>query len=292
MSNKPFIEKIQADPDQSISFRRVVRLERPELTNEGVWHFHPDYEITLTLKSTGKRFVGYNISDYYINDFVLIGSNLPHCWITSEKTEQIVLNFKKDLLGGVFWNIPEMKQINQMLDKSKQGIHFDETTAQSALVYILKMEHEIGFKKLSLFFELLYLMANTKKQKMLTFYHHEIKDSIKASNRIEKIYSYILVHYQSDTISFTELSNELNMTKSSVCKFVKKVTKKSFTEIVTETKINHACKLLSETDMFISEICFKCGFNNLSNFNRSFKKLMKISPKQYRNIYGASQREE
>lgn len=285
MSNQPSIERLTEAPGQSFSYRKIVRKERSDLRKEGVWHYHPDYEITFTLKSAGRRFVGYNISDYEEYDFVLIGDRLPHCWITTQSTEQIVINFKKEVFGSTFWNAPEMAQINQMLEKSRQGIFFDRETASEALGLIKKMEHETGFTRMLHLFELLNVMANSKGQKVLTFYHQEIKDSLKASNRIEKIYSYILLNYQSNNISFTELSTQLNMTKSSVCKFIKKVTKKSFSEIVTETRINDACKMLSETDMFISEICFKCGFNNLSNFNRSFKKIMEVTPKEYRSIY-------
>ncbi len=285
MANKPFIEKISEDPDQSFTCKRVIRNERPNLKNEGVWHFHPGFEICFTLKSVGKRFVGYNISDYHEYDFVLIGDNLPHCWITKESTEQIVINFKKELLGNIFWNSSEMKQINQMLEMSNRGIYFNHETANDAIPIIKKIEKTSGFNKLLHLLELLNVMANSSDKQMLTYYHHEIKDSLKASSRTEKIYSYILLNYQSNTISFTELCTELNMTKSSVCKFIKKVAKKSFSEIVIETRINDACKLLAETDLFISEICFKCGFNNLSNFNRGFKKLMVLTPKQYRAIY-------
>ena len=292
MSNQPSIERIMEDPRQSFSYRKIVRNERSDLRKEGVWHYHPDYEITITLKSSGRRFVGYNISDYEEYDFVLIGDRLPHCWITKESTEQIVINFKKEQLGLSFWNTPEMAQINQMLEKSQQGILFDKSTAIQALEVIKKMEHETGFNRMLHLFDLLNLMANAKSQKLLTFYHQEIKDSLKASNRIEKIYSYILLNYQSNNISFAELSTQLNMTKSSVCKFIKKVTKKSFSEIVTETRINDACKMLCESDMFISEVCFKCGFNNLSNFNRAFKKIMEVTPKEYRSIYGTSSKLE
>jgi len=289
MSTKPFIEKLVEDPDQSFSYRKIKREERPHLRNEGVWHFHPDYEITFTLRSAGKRFVGYNISDYIENDFVLIGENLPHCWITTQVTEQIVINFKKEFLGQIFWDTPEMKKINKMLDKSLRGIYFEKETARKALGIIQKMEHEKGFDRLLHFFELLNLMANTENHQLLTYYHDNFKNSLKASNRIEKIYSYILLNYQSGNVSFTELCNELNMTKSSVCKFIRKVTKKTFSDMVIETRINDACKLLAETDLFIAEICFKCGYNNLANFNRSFKKLMEVTPKEYRDIYKNNQ---
>lgn len=284
MSSQPIIEKLIEDPGQSFLFRRIKRKERSDLHEDGVWHFHPDFEITFTLKSSGRRFVGFTNSNYAEYDFVLLGNKLPHCWITAQSTDQIVINFKKEVFGSLFWNTPEMQRINELLDKSQQGVAFSIETAKEALPILYKMEHETGFDKLLHLFELLNLMANSTNQKALTFYHHEIKDSIKASNRIEKIYNYIHLNYQSNQISFEQLSKNLNMTKSSVCKFIKKVTKKSFTELVIEARINEACKMLSETDMFISEICFKCGFNNLSNFNRAFKKVMLVTPKQYRQI--------
>ncbi len=286
MANKPFYESLKEMPWQSFLWRRVIRKERPNLKSAGVWHFHPDYyEITLTLKSSGKRFVGYNISDYSEYDLVLIGKQLPHCWITTQKTEQLVVNFKKEQLGDLFWKLPEMNQINDLLTNSNQGIFFDRNTATQAHVIMAKMEYLKGADKLFHLFQLLNLLACAKNQKSISFNHKEIKNSIKASNRIEKVYLFVLENYQSSAISFTKLCSELNMTKSSVCKFIKKVTKKSFSEILSETRINEACKLLAETDMFISEICFKCGFNNLSNFNRSFKKLMILTPKEYRGIY-------
>ncbi len=285
MSIKPFKEKLTTKPDHSILVRKIIRKERPEFTNEGVWHFHPDYEITFTLKSNGKRFVGYNISDYSENDFVLIGSNLPHCWITHEYTEQIVINFKKDIIGINFWDIPEMKKINSMLNLSKHGIHFSKEVAKNASTLVHQLEKQKSFKRLITFFKLLDLMANSKDKKILTNFNVNEKDSLKTSNRIEYIYSYILTNYKENSANITDLSKNLNMTKSSTCKFIKKVTKKSFTDILTETKINHACKLLVETDMYISQICFSCGFNNLSHFNRSFKKIMSITPKQYRANY-------
>lgn len=291
MTGRPTIEMLTEDPGQSILCRRIVRAKRPDIHNEGVWHYHPDFEITYTLKSSGKRFVGYNISDYTESDFVLIGENLPHSWITNQYTEQIVVNFKRDMFGDAFWNAPEMKKIEELLDKSQQGIFFNSQTSSKALPLMFLIERENGFNRLLHFFRLLDLLANAETQEVITHFHHEVKDSLKASNRIERIYSYILQNYQSNDISFTELSKELNMNKSSVCKFVKKVTKKTFSEIVIETRVSEACKLLAVSDMYISEVCFACGFNNLSNFNRSFKKIMHTTPKEYRNIYRSSKKE-
>jgi AraC-like DNA-binding protein len=285
MSGKPIKEKLNSDPSQSILFRRVIRHDRPNIYNEGVWHYHDDFEITFTLKSTGKRFVGYNISDYQENDFVLLAGFLPHCWITNQATEQIVVNFKKEIFGVNFLNNPELFLVRKLLEKSKQGVQFTQDVADKALPILIEMEYEIGLNKFFLFMKLLKLMAEAETHYLLTFHHHKVKDSLIASNRIEKVYSYILQNYQTNSISFTDLCNDLNMTKSSVCKFVKKVTKKSFSEIVLETKINYACKLLIDTETYIGEVCYKSGFNNVSNFNRAFKKIMGKTPKEYRAFY-------
>jgi AraC-like DNA-binding protein len=285
MSNKPVVEKLVEDPGQSFLFRKIVRKKRPDYRSKGVWHYHPEYEITLSLKSSGKRFVGYSIDNYSHNELVLLGENLPHCWITNQSTEQYVINFKKDSLGTAFWNSPEFIRINKLLNKSKQGIKFSETTIEKATPLIIQMKELDGFNRLLVLFKLLNLLSLSKNIQLLTFNNYRIKDSLKASNRIEKIYSYIYRNYNSENISISNLSKELFMTTSSVCKFIKTITKKTFTELLIETRINEACKLLSETDKYISEICYLSGFNNLSSFNRAFKRVMHVTPKEYRKIY-------
>ncbi len=286
MSNKPIIENLVENPGQSFLFRKVIREKRPDHRGDGVWHYHQDhYEITLSLKSSGKRFVGYSIDDYTPNDLVLLGETLPHCWITNQSTEQYVINFKKDVLGSIFWNNPEFVGIKKLLKKSKQGIKFNEKTTNKAIILFMKLRQLKGFDKLLVFLELLNLLASSEKIQLLTFHDYRIKDSLKTSNRIEQVYSYIHKNYDNPNISVSNLSKNLYMTTSSACKFIKAITKKTFTELLIETRINEACKLLSETDKYVSEICYLSGFNNLSGFNRAFKKIMRVTPKEYRKIY-------
>ena len=285
MSNKPVVEKLVEEPEQSFLFRKIIREKRPDHRIAGVWHFHPDYEITLTVKSSGKRFVGFSINDYFPNELVLLGENLPHCWITNEHTEQYVINFKKDLLGLAFGNFPEFDRINNLLEKSNRGILFNRETTFTATKIIAKFNKLNHFNRLLLLFKLLNLLALSQNKVFITFQDYRIKDSLKASNRIEKIYSYIHSNYNSGHASITALSDQLYMTTSSLCKFIKMITKKTFTELLIETRVNEACKLLSVTDKYISEICYLCGFKNVSNFNRAFKKVMNVTPREYRKLY-------
>ena len=287
MSNKPVVEKLVEDPGQSFLYRKIIRKKRPDHRRQGVWHYHPEFEITLSLKSSGKRFVGYSIDDYYPQELVLVGENLPHCWITKQSTEQYVINFKRESLGSSFWDSPEFIGISKLLSKSKQGIKFDASTTHKAIPVILRMENTDSFERLMLFFKLINLLAHSANIQLLTFDDYRIKDSLKASNRIEQVFSYIHENYNDKNISVANLSENLHMTTSSLCKFIKVISRKTFTELLIETRINKACKLLSETDYYISEICYSSGFNNLSGFNRAFKKIMHTTPKEYRKVYRA-----
>lgn len=285
MTNYPSIEKLVSLPGQSFLYRKIVRNHRPDQRGRGIWHYHPEYELTLTLKSKGNRFIGYNIEPYQELDFVLVGPNIPHCWTTDEPTEQLVINFNHDLLVSPFTQISEWSLIHKMLNQSKLGIKFSEKTAEMAKSLMLKIGKTSGFESLHLLFELLNLLSHDPKKEMLTFHDYKIKDHIGASNRIETIYSYIHKHYKEDSISVAELSEKLNLTKSSLARFVKRITRKSFTDLVIEARLNEACRLLSETDLTIAELSFKSGFNNLSNFNRAFKKKLQMTPKAFRQMY-------
>lgn len=285
MANKPEIENVPNYPGRSFIIKKVIRDNRPDIGGGGVWHYHPEYEITLTLKSSGRRFVGYSIDDYSAIELVMLGENLPHCWLTDEYTEQYVIQFNKDTLGRTFWETPELTGINNLLNKSKHGIKFDKNTAQFSIPLILEMYQSKGFDRLFSLFYLLNNLANSENNQFLTFQDYSFKDSLKASNRIEQVYSYINRNYKNENMSVVEVSEMLCMTTSSLCKFVKKITKKTFTDLVVDRRINEACKLLRKTDKYISEICYLSGFNNISGFNRAFKKVMNSTPKEYRNIF-------
>ncbi len=282
---KPTYEQLSQNVDHSFAVRKVIRPQRADLTSAGVWHFHPDYEITLTTASSGRRFVGYNYEDYSALDLVLIGSNMPHCWITEEPTVQYVINFKKDFIGSTFWQMPELTEINQLLDRSSRGIKFSKDAAAGALPLIEQLQRAAGFDRLMNFLELLRLLARDRTTSPLTNYDGRTQGNPKLSRRIEKVYSYVLENYKDPDISQAQLAEELNMTSSSLCKFVKYMTRKTLYQLILEARISHACRLLVNTDKYVSEIGYLSGFQNVSNFNRIFKRLIKQTPMMYRKSF-------
>ncbi len=287
MSSKPSVEKIDQSPEDSFYLRNVIREKRPDLSQKGVWHYHREYEITMTTTSYGKRIVGYNIDDYRADELVMLGENVPHCWITDHHVEQHVIQFKKETFGDVFWNNVELSPINKLLKNSQHGIQFSAEITSAVKPFIESLYELKGFEKLLTLFKILDILSKTEDIELLTFQDYSIKNSLKASNRMEKIYSYIHENYSDNEVSVVALSNIVHMTPSSLCKFINKITQKTFTELLIETRIAEACKLLLNSDKYISEISYLCGFRNLSGFNRNFKRIMKKTPKEYRKFYNS-----
>lgn len=275
---KPEYEKIQVQPLHSFLTRIVERPER--LLLKEAWHFHPELEICLTEKSEGKRFVGNSIEDYRQGDLIMVGANLPHGFITKHPSRQIVIQMKQDFLGDVFLEKPETKVIQELFFKAKRGLQFGKKVGREANNKIYELFHLSGLPKILKLLELLHLLGSTQDFRFITAENYTINTKVKELKRIQIVYSYILENYKTG-VSLEEAAALIPMTKSSFCKFLKKHAKKTFSEIVNEIRISHACELMIQSDMKISTIAYESGFNDISYFNRIFKKIMDAKPNEF-----------
>ena len=223
-------------------------MERPKRpTLKEAWHFHPEVEICLTQKSEGKRFVGNNIEDYRSGDLVMFGSNLPHGFITEKKSSQIVIQMQENFLGKDFLEKPETQIIKDLFQKAKRGIKFEGKVQEEAEEKIAKLFQLEGLPQILKLLDLLYLFASTPEYRYITQENYIVDTKMAELKRIQIVYSYILENYQSG-VSLDEAAALIPMTKSSFCKFLKKHAKKTFSEIVNEIRISHACELMIQTD--------------------------------------------
>lgn len=257
-----------------------------------IWHYHPEVELVLILKSTGTRFIGDSIKKFDEGDVVLIGKNLPHMWLNDEVYFQkestlfasaIAIHFKEDFLGTSFFGVAEMKLISKMLERSSSGIHFlnvseDIKKRVSELIVIQ------GFDKIVKLLELFNLLANHKDYELIVSsgFVNENKES--GIVKLDKLNEYIFKNFNSE-ISSKEAAKIVFMNHSAFSRFFKRVHRKTFTRYLNEIRIGYACKLLLEPDYFIAQICYDCGFNNLSNFNKHFKSIKGLSPSEYVKSY-------
>lgn len=286
---KPELEKIIHRSESSFNTRIIKRDQRPFLAQ--AWHYHPEIEICFTLKSHGLRYVGNNISEYSERDLVVLGSYLPHGFTTKDQCEQYVIQFTREFLGKDFFYSSELEGINELINLSNKGMVLKGTEVSEAEKYIqfLFSKNLSSMGRLIALLEFLNFLSSCSNFESICSEKYSSSITQKKLNSVRKILEYIKNNYQED-ISVQTASKMANMTESAFYKFIKRHTNKKFTSILNEYRIEHASKLLVSNSMPISEISFDSGFNNLSYFNRIFKRTYNMTPNEFRKSYQINQK--
>jgi len=257
-----------------------------------IWHHHPELELVLIEKSTGTRFIGDSIEKFEAGEVVLIGENLPHMWLNDEAyfserskliSRAIAIHFKKGFLGTAFFELPEMTHILELILKAKRGVKFIDLK-KSTIQEIRKLATLSGFQKVMSFVTILNALAKHNNYKLLSSEGFINSYNKTESKNLDKIYEYIFKNFNT-SISLNNVATVACMNPSSFSRYFKRIHRKTFIEYVNELRIGFACKMLIEGKYSITFICYECGFNNVSNFNRQFKKITNFSPKQYLKKY-------
>jgi len=252
------------------------------------WHFHSELEIVYVLKSTGKRFVADSIESFQEGDITLLGSNLPHFWKSNDTDESngssrvnaIVVQFHQDFFREEIQSYPEFYAINELLKRAAMGIHFTSPSCQKIGKMLMKLLKTSGLERILYFIRILDVMAHTDNYRILASKAYHLEDHKHLSKRIDKIMHFITTNYQRK-ITQEEVASKIGMNKAAFCRFFKEKTGKGFSYFVNEMRVGYACKLLIENQLSVTQICFECGFNNISNFNRMFKRQTGYPPVLY-----------
>jgi len=280
-TRKPTLEKISPEFGSSM---RVIKHETYLGKKKPFWHFHPEIELVYVNKGKGKRHIGNHLSYFNNSQLLLIGSNLPHNGFTDRLiisgTETIV-QFREEFLGQHFFNVPEMEAISNLFDRAKSGILFGVKTKQKFGKRIEKLSEKEGFKKILLLLEILHGLAKSEDYVILNADGYAFETEPQDSAKIDIIFNHINDNFK-EHISLDEIADKVSMTVPAFCRYFKKVTGKTFTKLVNEYRVVHATKLLSESQMSITDICYECGFNNFSHFNKLFKEFTGKSASKYR----------
>jgi AraC-like DNA-binding protein len=254
------------------------------------WHYHPEYEIVLVTKSTGRRMVGDNIGFFNEGDLVFMGSGLPHVWINDPAyingeadgpADAIVIHFLEEFLGETFLQIPEMENFKNFLSLSRYGMVIKGAAKEKIISIMMDMPVMSGLQRLGSLFTIFDVLATTDQYELLASPGFVENTHLKSSDRFSKITEYIMQNFDED-IALPEIASVANMAVTTFCNFFKEHYRQTFVEYLNTVRIGHACKLLSEEDQKIGEVAYECGFNNLANFNRQFKKMKMMSPSEYR----------
>ncbi|ALJ04739.1 transcriptional regulator [Pseudalgibacter alginicilyticus] len=253
-----------------------------------IWHYHPELELVVILKSEGTCFIGDSIEKFGNDDIILIGKDLPHMWQNNEDyfkqdvkdgAKAIAIHFKQDYLGKAFFETPEMIHLMELFDRARLGIKFLNID-KNLITDIKHMLDLKGFDKTMAFLNILNKLAKHKNFKQLASQGFINSFKTTKSDTQDKVQAYIFKNFNKD-INLEEAAKIAHMNTSAFSRFFKRVNRKTFSRYVTEIRIGYACKLLMENKFNIAAICYESGFNNISNFNRQFKLVMHCTPSEY-----------
>jgi AraC-like DNA-binding protein len=275
---KPHIQKLPLSKQSSFVADKFIT---PYF--ETAWHYHPEYELVLMIRGKGKRFVGNHISDYNEGELDFLGPNLPH-WYRKEKESvtggSLVIHFKEDFLGKGFFQIPEMQSISQLFELSKMGLHYTGKTRMLAAEKMEEMLSLTGIDRLICLLSLLKILCESAEYEVLS--SPELgNQSEKENDRLQKVFGYVFDHFKEE-LHVEDVAKIATMSPSGFCRYFKNRTKKNFSQFVNEIRVSNACKQLMKGNFSVSYVCSDSGFNNMANFNKQFKKIVKQTPHQFR----------
>lgn len=266
---------------------RVQVDDLPHLYNH--LHQHPEIQLTLIKESNGTLVAGDYVGPFHAGDVFVIGGNQPHVFRNDEKffkkrskAVAITIFFDETTFGENFWLLEEMKSLQQFLKNSSGGFRITGRKKKSLAEKLISIVDAKGIDRLIIFLEILKLLTSRKEMHSLAT--PVIQRNIKSydGSRLNKVIEFTFKEFQRP-ITLKEVAGLANLTPEAFCKYFKTRTRKTYINFLNEIRVNHACRLLTE-DKSISAICYDCGFMNLSNFNRIFKKIKHVSPGEWRKI--------
>ncbi|SFU47278.1 AraC-type DNA-binding protein [Pustulibacterium marinum] len=251
-------------------------------------HFHPEYELNFIKNGKGvRRVVGDSLEEIEDVELVLVGPNLHHGWISQNCDEkeihEITIQFHSNLFNEELLFRRIMKPIKEMFDRSIHGILFSQKTANEMYPRISQVSKLDGMDYFIEMVSILQDLANSRNQRLLSTYTVD-RNEFDNSDKIKKVYDYIQANFH-NKITLAEVSEIVNMSSVSFNRFIKKRTGKTFINYLNDVRISNAAMWLLEKDQSISEIAYKCGFNNIANFNRVFKKFKNCTPSEYKAVF-------
>lgn len=255
-----------------------------------VWHAHSEYQLFVVLEGTGTRFVGDSIKAFKPGELVFTGPHLPHLWRSDEayfakkselRINGIVIYFNEHFLGEHIMEKEEMLALKNLFTRALRGLEFQGRSREQIIAMMKELTAMKGIKSVIHLLRILEYMAATKEYAYISAKAYSDVQTQSEATRMNLVYDYVLKNFRRK-ILLEEIAGLLHMTPTSFSRYFTMQNSKPFSRFVSEIRIKHACKLLTETDEPVSHICYESGFNTLSNFNKQFKEFMLKRPMDYK----------
>ncbi len=282
---KPYLEQVNVPTDASwVFFERRLDDEIPFQ-----WHHHPEFELTLTLNSRGQRYVGDSISTYDDGDLVLLGPNLPHTWNSAGKLEPalphvaLVMWFRPEWADALTGTLTELGPVAQMLASAGRGLAFSPEAAEKVRATLMKLSGLEPAERLLEFLSVITVLAHDNALH-LAGPHLETVNTHPNDGRMGRVLEYIHLHYH-ETISVADLAALARLSPSGFHRLFLRYTRLTLTAYIAQLRVGQACALLVNTEKPVAHIADTAGYASLANFNRQFRDLKGMTPREFRNRF-------
>jgi len=273
---KTLIQKIHLEAHQSFACRSY---QTPNF--ETNWHKHEEFELILLKEGHGTAMIGDYIGEFKAGDVYFLASNLPH-WFKKQHHKvtgcAVVIHFKQDIFGKEFLQLPELKNVYQLLIKN-DGIQIQSKLKKEMAAAIIEMESLNGFQRIALLLNCLQKISTTAHFTTLT--RNFASNNHHINPVIEKIIDFSFKRYLTP-ITLKQVADVAAMSIPTFCRFFKKNIKKTYFDFIQDLRISHACKLLTNSNKPVMEICYESGYNSWAHFSKQFKQVKKMTPSRYR----------
>jgi len=250
------------------------------------WHFHPEYQLTLAVQSSGHRVVGDNIGTLADGDLVLLGANLPHVWhqdagTRARQVHAIIVRFDETFLGRDFFTLPEVEPVRRLLQRAARGLEVRGSTRTAVTAHMLRIAQGDGLSRVIELLSILDALARSTELRTLATASYEPKLESADQGRMERVVDFIHSHL-TEEIDRERLARLAHLSLGAFSRFFHSRTGKTVPEYINEVRIGRACRMLAEDAGNITDIAMDCGYRNLANFNRRFREVVGTTPSAYR----------
>ena len=284
---KELLEQIKLNPKESF-FIGIFQ----DHIDQSRWHYHQEFELSFITEGSGSRIVGDSVEEFHPGDLIFIGPRIPHVWFPEDKhkrqhsgrtLESVYMLFNNEILPDGLTDLPEFEHVRNAISLSQRGIRITGDTLNEVSRIMLQLPYMNSIRRLMFFYEIMDHIGKSESFSYLASSEY-VKTKFDATNkRVNLIHEFLMKNYQNE-IDLKDVAEIVHMAPASVCRFFKSSTGLTIFEYLNKIKIDYSCQLLLNTDLNIVDISYDCGFNNLSHFNKQFKKFVGNTPTLFRKL--------